>query len=41
MAVEAAEEMACGALVGDVSEVGDALILALASGCWTVTTDVA
>ncbi len=41
MAVEAAEAVACGTVVGDVSEVGDALILASALGCWNVTTDVA
>ncbi len=39
-AVEATEEVACGTVVGDVSEVGDTLILVSALGCWNATTDV-
>mgnify|MGYP006175670823 CR=1 FL=1 len=35
--VEAAEEVACGTVIGDVSEVGDALISASASGCWSAS----
>ena len=41
VAVEATEEAACGtlvcAVVGDFSEVGDALISASASGCWSAS----
>ncbi len=41
VAVEATEEAACGtlvcAVVGDFSEVGDTIISASASGCWTAS----
>ena len=35
MAVEAAEEVVCGSVVGDFSEIRGNLILASASGCWS------